>query len=159
MNSTQRPCDHHAATLAAARGDDWTVPLRRHVEACDECSDWVLVEAYLSRAAATSRAEAPLPDPTAIWWRAQRDARRAQASRVAGMIRWTERVAVAVAGTTAAGVLLTRGDAIASALARLIPTSSAEASAAMPLGPMGLAALAVLLSLAAVASYTSWAEG
>ena len=64
-------CEKENLTLAAARSSAWTADLREHLLECAICSDLVLVDDFLQNEAALTRADASLPDPSLIWWKAQ----------------------------------------------------------------------------------------
>jgi hypothetical protein len=76
-------CENESLVLAAARSGTWTPELSSHLLKCSDCSDAVLVDDFLHNDAALTRADASLPDPSLIWWKAQ-CARRNRAMSLAG---------------------------------------------------------------------------
>lgn len=86
-------CESEAAILNAARSGEWSPDLRAHAARCPGCADLARVAQLLRGEADSAAAEVTLPDPGAIWWKAQRRAREAGARRATWPIRIVERVA------------------------------------------------------------------
>lgn len=96
MTSTQ--CSRADTVERAVRDDRWTDDLRRHVDSCPACSDIVQVASYFARSESRVVDDAPLPDPSIVWIRAQLLARRDAARRAARAINILQYAAVAAAG-------------------------------------------------------------
>lgn len=88
-------CTHEEAIAQAAHSGDWSEPLRSHAARCPICSEVVLVSSFLRTEAQSARAEAVLPDPGRIWWKAQLAARREAAERAVRPIALMEKLAFA----------------------------------------------------------------
>lgn len=88
-------CTQEEAVVQAAHSGDWSEPLRSHAARCPICSEVALVSSFLRIEAESARAEAVLPDPGRIWWKAQLAARREAAERALRPIALMEKLAVA----------------------------------------------------------------
>lgn len=70
-----RSCSFEKEVQQALKDGHWpqgcAPELRAHVEACDDCSDLVLVTQTLCQARTQSAAEPLLDSPSLLWWRAQ----------------------------------------------------------------------------------------
>ena len=89
-------CEWEQAVLDATRSRRWPdEALRNHVASCAVCADLALVAEYLAQQGELARAEAALPNPGLIWWRAQVLARREAAERATQPIAIAQRVACA----------------------------------------------------------------
>ena len=105
---TAKPCSHEEAVTAAARSGDWSPELKAHRDGCLTCAELTLVVAALATDAEELAAiDAPLPDPTPIWLRAQLASREQQFQRATRAIVWVQRAAVAV--TLAVGLAFVPG--------------------------------------------------
>ena len=105
---TAKPCSHEEAVTAAARSGDWSPELKAHRDGCLTCAELTLVVAALTTDAEELAAiDAPLPDPTPIWLRAQLASREQQFQRATRAIVWVQRAAVAV--TLAVGLAFVPG--------------------------------------------------
>jgi len=94
---TTKPCPHEQAVTVAARSGDWSPELKAHRDGCLICAELTLVVAALATDAEELAAiDAPLPDPTPIWLRAQLASREQQFQRATRAIVWVQRAAVAV---------------------------------------------------------------
>ena len=70
-------CEREQAVLDATRsGRSLDGALRNHVAGCAVCADVALVAEYLAPQGELARAEAALPNPGLLWWRAHVLARR-----------------------------------------------------------------------------------
>ena len=98
-------CERESAVLKAAESGQWSKGLRAHAQACEVCSDALLVTHYLQSQAQAAQAEAPLPDAGLIWWKAQLQAKRAAAERATRPIVILEKISYAV-GAVGIAVLL-----------------------------------------------------
>ncbi len=80
-------CEREAAALEAVQAGRWPdacdAELRAHVAQCAVCSEVVVVAELLRKDDAAARAEARLPAPGLLWWKAQLRARRLAAQRAA----------------------------------------------------------------------------
>jgi hypothetical protein len=88
-------CVHEVAVNRALDSDDWPAELLQHVAECAVCSDLMVVAKFLQRQAELTAPEAPLPDPSLIWLRAQLKARAAASDRATLVIGVVHRVALA----------------------------------------------------------------
>lgn len=103
-------CDRETTALEAVRAGRWPEAceeeLRAHVAHCAICSEVVLVAQLLRQADAAALAQARLPAPGLVWWKAQIRARRAAAERAAAPIVLVERLAAACAVLSLLGVAI-----------------------------------------------------
>jgi hypothetical protein len=90
-------CDYEQEVEQAVSSDAWSESLRSHAAHCALCSEVALVAGFLRSEAALACAEAVLPDPNRIWWKAQLAAKRAAAERVVRPIALMEQLAWACA--------------------------------------------------------------
>ncbi len=95
-------CEQEAAALEAVSSGRWPnacdAELRAHVAGCATCSEVVMVAELLLQDDAAARAEARLPAPGLLWWKAQLRARRRATERAAEPINILATVtAIAVA--------------------------------------------------------------
>ena len=103
-----KPCPFEEAVAAAARSGQWSLELQTHRDGCLTCAELTLVVAALATDAEELAAiDAPLPDPTPIWLRAQLASREQQFQRATRAIVWVQRAAVAV--TLAVGLAFVPG--------------------------------------------------
>ena len=103
-----KPCPFEEAVAAAARSGQWSPELQTHRDGCLTCAELTLVVAALATDAEELAAiDAPLPDPTPIWLRAQLASREQQFQRATRAIVWVQRAAVAV--TLAVGLAFVPG--------------------------------------------------
>jgi len=86
-------CEHEQELLAALAAAEVPDELRQHAASCAECSEVLLVATFLRREAAAT-AQAALPDPAYLWWRALRDRRSAAAERATRLITIVQRAAI-----------------------------------------------------------------
>jgi len=90
-------CDWEGAVLETLQAGCWPGgcddELRSHVAQCANCTEVVMVAQVLRQADAAARAEARLPAPGLVWWKAQIRARRAAAERASEPIAIVESVA------------------------------------------------------------------
>ena len=95
---TTTTCPHEEAVAAAVRSGIWSPDLRAHRDGCLRCAELTLVIAALTADAEELAAiDAPLPEPAAIWLRAQLASRELQYQRATRAIIWIQRLAVAIA--------------------------------------------------------------
>ena len=105
---TAKPCPYEESVAAAARSGQWSPGLQTHRDGCLTCAELTLVVAALATDAEELAAiDAPLPDPTPIWLRAQLASREQQFQRATRAIVWVQRAAVAV--TLAVGLAFVPG--------------------------------------------------
>jgi hypothetical protein len=86
-------CEREQELLAAVASAEVPDELRQHAAGCAECSEVLLVATFLRREAAAT-AQAALPDPAYLWWRALRDRRSAAAERATRLITIVQRAAL-----------------------------------------------------------------
>ena len=86
-------CEREQELLAAVASAEVPDELRQHAAGCAECSEVLLVATFLRREAAAT-AQAALPDPAYLWWRALRDRRSAAAERATRLITIVQQAAI-----------------------------------------------------------------
>lgn len=133
--------------------------IRAHVAACHSCSEQVLVDRAFQQARVATAALAQLPDPGAIWWRAQLRRRNAAIERVTRPLAGAYFFALALTVLAALAVLvrhahwlidLQQSISYAPHLQTLIPSAWLDSAWALPLL---LPFLATLVLLGAVVVY------
>lgn len=82
--------------------------LRAHLGACRSCAELVLVTQAFQQSRAAAAAEAKLPAPGAIWWRAQLRRRNAAVERVGKPILGAYLFALAITLLAAAAVAVSQ---------------------------------------------------
>ena len=84
---TLNPCSREKDVLELLARGHWpqacAPELRAHLGACRSCADLLLVTRAFQTARATTAAQANLPAPGVLWWRAQLRRRNAAVERVA----------------------------------------------------------------------------
>ena len=79
MNAKRLECDHESDVLSAVYTNRWPAKvsddLREHVFDCRVCADVVAVASAFEAETDLARTNAPVPDATIVWWRAQLRAR------------------------------------------------------------------------------------
>lgn len=68
---SRRGCDREKDVLGALLRDQWTEPLRRHLETCENCREMAAVSTWLRGVAREEVLGAPVPEASRIWWKAQ----------------------------------------------------------------------------------------
>lgn len=100
-------CDKENQVIEAVRSGlhpgEWDEALRTHLAACAVCRDTALVAEFLRQQSDFAGAEARLPDPGLVWWKAHLLARREAAERAVRPIAVAEKLA----GAGTAAVALT----------------------------------------------------
>ncbi len=90
-------CDRENQVIEAVRSgrhpSQWDEPLRAHVAGCAVCRDAAMVAEFLRLESNLAGAEARLPDPGLVWWKAQLLARREAAERAVRPIAVAEKLA------------------------------------------------------------------
>lgn len=90
-------CEKEREILEAVRAGRWPDrvedPLRAHAACCPVCADALLIAKFLQQEVGLAAAEARLPAPGLVWWKAQLLARRAAAERATQPIAIAEKVA------------------------------------------------------------------
>jgi hypothetical protein len=111
-------CEREAAVLEALQAGRWPdacdKELRAHVAQCALCAEVVLVAKVLRQEDATALAQAHLPAPGLVWWKAQIRARRAAAERAAAPITMVERLAAACVVLSLLGLAIWQWDRVES---------------------------------------------
>lgn len=83
---TIKSCSRQPEVRALAENGHWPhacpADLRTHIGECRACADLLLVTAAFRQSRAAAAAQAQLPAPGAIWWRAQLRRRNAAIERV-----------------------------------------------------------------------------
>jgi hypothetical protein len=83
---TLRPCPRQPEVQELLVRGHWphacSVELRSHLAGCRSCAELTVVAQAFQRSRATAAAQAQLPAPGAIWWRAQLRRRNAAVERV-----------------------------------------------------------------------------
>lgn len=83
---TLRPCPRQPEVQELLASGHWPhacpAEVRSHLAGCRSCADMVLVTQAFQRSRAATAAQAQLPAPGAIWWRAQLRRRNAAVERV-----------------------------------------------------------------------------
>jgi len=87
-------CDLEQAVIRADGSNQWTSPLRAHVEDCANCRDAVRASRLLQRLRAMP--EPRLPSAHFVWWRSRIRHRRAAQIRVSRFIAGTQMVALSI---------------------------------------------------------------
>jgi hypothetical protein len=87
-------CERESAVQRALDEGRWSDELREHAASCPCCSDLVLVAEFLRQQRDSVEVDAPLPDSSFIWWRAQLQARVAAADRATRIITLLQRFAI-----------------------------------------------------------------
>ena len=132
-------------------------PLRRHVEACDSCTELVRVYELFQSDIAQVCAVAPVPEAGRVWWRAMLAARRAEAERALRPIVIAEKAALAVGAGALIALLIFATPWLAEQLARP-SVFSRTVVYTLPLSSLLVASIIICLLLTAGALYTLWAE-
>jgi hypothetical protein len=94
-------CAREAEIIAAAQSGQWADALREHASACRICTEVLLVENELRRAALLSREQVRLPPPDLIWLRSRLDAQQTVLRPLRITERWALRCVLASAGVVA----------------------------------------------------------
>jgi hypothetical protein len=85
-----------------------TAELRAHVAACRQCADLVLVTQAFQASRAGAAAQASLPAPGVLWWRAQLRKRNAALERVNRPIVGAQIFAFVITLAATAGLLISQ---------------------------------------------------
>lgn len=111
-------CDRESAVLEALLAGRWPdacdEELRAHAADCAVCSEVVLVSQILRQEDAAALAQARLPAPGLVWWKAQIRARRAAAERAAAPIAIVERLSAVCVVLSLLGLAVWQWDKVAS---------------------------------------------
>jgi hypothetical protein len=105
-------CSREAEVLRACESGTWTSGLEQHLATCDSCREVETVARALRLAVAAEPATS-VQDASAIWWRAQWQARQDARTRAMLPIDTIERAEPLVALVVVATLLVLRGEAIA----------------------------------------------
>jgi hypothetical protein len=153
-------CEHEAAVLQAVETNEWPEGLRTHANACEVCSEVMLVAHYLQADAQETLAESPLPDAGLIWWKAQRQARQAAVERATLPIAILEKVSWGFGGLSVAGLLTWFWPQIEAVLGmfRLAWAQTSSLGISLQPGSYLLVGGSLLLFLLTFVLYAVWAE-
>ncbi len=109
---TLRPCARQLEVQTLLANGHWPhacpAELRAHLAGCRSCSELALVAHAFQQARSTTAAQALLPAPGAIWWRAQLRRRHAAVERVGKPMLGAYLFALAVTLLTAGGAVLSQ---------------------------------------------------
>ncbi len=154
------PCAYEEAVARAAQSGDWSRPLRAHAAQCPMCSEVALVSSFLQTEVESARAEAVLPNPGRIWWKAQFASKRAAAERAVRPIALMEKVTFACAGLAFGVAFLRNWQHIIAGLDRVavLWTPKMPAGTPMNLPFIATTALFLLLPVLLFGLYVSWSE-
>lgn len=178
MRMTQ--CDREQAVVDAVVSGRWETAwceeVRRHAAGCAICSEVVLLAQALQREDETAQAEVRLPSAGLVWWKAQLAARRSAEERAAQPIVLMERVAQALGGLAAFGLVVWQWPRIADwlGLAKGLSRISANSTTAgewahrlsqvfsqsfsQPSGYLVLVGAGAFMTLMGFAAYVVWRE-
>lgn len=106
-------CPREAEVMRACASGDWPTGLEQHAAGCAACRD-VRAVTMLLRGAVEAENDDPLPDASAIWWRARLLARQEARQRALRPIDALERSEPVIALVAIVSVLVLRGDALVS---------------------------------------------
>ncbi len=153
-------CAYEEAVARAAQSGDWSPALRAHVDQCSMCSEVALVSSFLQSESELARAEAVLPDPGGIRWKAQLASKHAAAERAVRPIALMERLALACAVPVFGIGLLWNWQLILAWFGRATRfwTPQMPAAAQMNLPLLFATALFLLLPVLLFGLYVSWSE-
>jgi len=109
---TPRTCPRQAEVREMALSGHWPQAcppeLRAHLDACRSCASLLLVTQTFQASRAALTAQAKLPSPGAIWWRAQLRRRNAAMERVSKPMLGAYIFALSVTLLAAAGLLVSQ---------------------------------------------------
>jgi hypothetical protein len=105
-------CRRQPEIVRAAKGDDWTEALRRHLTECDDCVAAVAVAPWMDRFARLSVREHILPDPSVVWLKAKLLQGTVDAGRASRPLDLAQMLAYLVVAGGWAGVLTWRWNAV-----------------------------------------------
>ncbi len=109
---TLSPCSRENEVLELLARGHWpqacTPDLRAHLAACRSCADLLLVTHAFQLSRATAAAQANLPAPGVLWWRAQLRRRNAAIERIGKPILGAQIFALAVTLLAAAGLVISQ---------------------------------------------------
>jgi hypothetical protein len=149
---TDITCRHEHAVRSALAGDSWTAELLEHVAGCTTCADLMLVETFMRHHAGEVVTGVSVPDSAFVWWRAQLEARSADAQRATRIITVVQRVAIACSGLVGALGAVRYWPQLKSTVASLVP-ASIPSSLPSDMAPPGLVMLASLAVVAVLLVY------
>ena len=140
-----RTCGREPEVLRAAPAG-WPHELREHAERCPSCQEALWLAEWFG--APSHDADAPLPEPGRIFWRAQLLQRRRLAERATRSIRLVQQITLAAALVVSVAVTAAAWPALAGT-ARFIVSGGSG-------GPGMLPGMVVLLTLLAVTIVLCW---
>lgn len=153
-------CPRTPELLAAVRRGGGGAEAGAHAASCRECADALLVERFLAGEATAAAAEARLPDPAVVQWRARRARSRHAADRALTPIAVWERIAAvaAAAGVVAAAVAGGVGGTLSSLFAEAGSGVAGGLTGGGLAGGLPLVAAGLLIAIAAGGVWWSCAE-
>ena len=122
--------------------------LRRHVDACADCADVVLLASLLRADRDEALREVRVPAAGQIWWRAALRAHAEASDAARRPLIWLQGIAAACAVALTAGMMSMAWPwmySAAAAVAALRPDVAPLIDAARPILPIGITALACLV--------------
>ena len=109
---TLSPCSRENEVLELLARGHWpqacTPDLRAHLAACRSCADLLLVTQAFQHSRASTAAQANLPAPGVLWWRAQFRRRNAAVERVARPILGAHIFALSITLFVAAALVVSQ---------------------------------------------------
>jgi hypothetical protein len=161
-------CNREKEVAEALHAGHWphasAEELRAHVDACNACSQRVLLTQAFHRERAAASAQPRLESPGALWWRAQLRRRNAAIERINRPILGAQVFAVAVAVIAAIAFLVSQARQSASWLAWIAETPRAlHLEALLPSSmqnPTGAALMfaALLAAVALIGGFAAYAS-
>jgi hypothetical protein len=165
---TFRACSHEKELAQALKDGHWPEgcgpELRAHVDACDNCSDLVLVTRTFQLARSESEHAAPCGSPSLLWWRAQLRRRYTATERVSRPITIAETFAWIV--TVLVGIVFMASqyrhglhwaswwsELVPARILRLFPIASIGSGQVDPIHLLLLSAFGVLLLFSGLVVY------
>lgn len=151
-------CAYEERVARTAQSGDWSPALRAHADQCPMCSEVALVSSFLQAEAELARAEAFLPDPGCIWWKAQLASKSAAAERAVRPIALMEKLAF-VCAVFGVGFLWNWQRIVAwLGRATVLSTPKTLAGTQMNLPLIVATALFLFLPVLLFGLYVSWSE-
>jgi hypothetical protein len=158
VRRTECPREQEVLDVVASRRwpERVEIDLRRHVATCSICADLLEVAAIFAEDHELASAEARVPPPAVVWWKAQMRARQEAARTAARPIA----VALCMAGLASIALAATLGAAVWQWLPDIpaAPDLTPLAAAARTHAPLLLLVLLPWLVLAPIAAWLAFAR-